>query len=464
MMKPASAGFFMAGEMRQAMARKLERDEFARMLANGRGLAMMHVQEHGLWDVLDLVIAGCVTAQAYDPQCEVQRAPWLYRMIRHSPQLDQIVAAIGAALPQSDEMWDIVQMCDLAALLAADGDALAGATLRSFVLGQDFSQDTQKHGCDALVKLDGMPAVELLARRFGALILRDPQVWPETVADITYGVMDEAETLAALEKSAENDAELAAYVRYCKGEIEKKKAYNTEASVEERRLKASAERVLAAAETDTRLNKGFYRAFGRFATDDELEQALQKLLVSVEPAVCTRLLWIFNAVRMPRMDAKLFELARHSDPELRYAAIHALSAFSDPAVKRLGIDMLESLSIDDGHILKLFIKNFSAGDELVIPASLEKLAPSGDEVHAFETSMVDIFQENDGPPAAILAGWLYEASACSVCRRRAVARLAELAMLPEDIAQECLFDADPATQLAARGEKNKGPEGPLKTS
>ena len=85
----------------------------------------------------------------------------------------------------------------------------------------------------------------------------------------------------------------------------------------------------------------------------------------------------------------------------------------------------------------------------MILVALERLSPSGDEGHAFETSIVDIFQENHGAPAAVLAEWLYDATTCSVCRLRAVERLAQLAMLPVTIAQECQYDAVPATQQAA---------------
>ena len=421
------------------------------MLADGRGLAMMHVLEHGLGEVLDLVIAACVSAQAYDPQCEASRAPWLYRMIRQSPQRDQIVAAIFAALPQSAEMWDIEQMCDLAALLAED-DARAGPALRNFVLGKDFLQNIEQHGCRALVKLDGMHAVELLARRFGALLLRDPEAWPSTVETLTDDILDAGDTLAVLEKAAVNDAELAAYLRYCKKEIEKRNTYDavTSESRVRNRLKASAEQVFAAAETDTRLNKGYYRAFGRFATADELELALQKLLVSETAAVCVRLLWIFNAVKAPRLEARIFELARHKDEEVRYAAMDALSKFSDCRVRDVALAWLASdpLLVRDGNLLKLFTRNYREGDETFILAVLERLGPlTDDECHSIACSLVRICEENHSATIAALAEWIVNAVRCSVCRRRAVTRLVELAVLPEAIAQESLFDADPATEL-----------------
>lgn len=38
---------------------------------------MQYVQQHGLAGVADEVLAACLQNQAYDPQCEDGRAPWL---------------------------------------------------------------------------------------------------------------------------------------------------------------------------------------------------------------------------------------------------------------------------------------------------------------------------------------------------------------------------------------------------
>jgi hypothetical protein len=56
------------------IAPKLSRDGFQRALKEGRGAARMHVLAHGLDGVEDLVLRACLENQAYDRQCEDQRA------------------------------------------------------------------------------------------------------------------------------------------------------------------------------------------------------------------------------------------------------------------------------------------------------------------------------------------------------------------------------------------------------
>ncbi|MEJ7807839.1 MAG: HEAT repeat domain-containing protein [Telluria sp.] len=299
-----------------------------------------------------------------------------------------------------------------------------------------------------------MHGIELLARRFGALLVRNPLAWPDTVETLTEDVLDANDTLAALGKAAANDAELAAYVSYCNKEIEKRNAYDDEANAVESRArnreKISAKRVLAAADSDTALNKGFYRTFGRFATDDELELAFQKLLVSETPAVCARLLWIFKAVKVPRLEEKIFELARHENVDVRYSATDTLSKFSDSRVRVAALAGLaaDPQSVCNGNVLKLFIRNYRDGDETSILSGLERMAPrTEDQSHDIACSLVKICEENPSATIPALAAWVATTVQCSVCRRRAITSLVDRAALPDAIAQECLFDADPATQL-----------------
>ncbi len=437
-------------------ADKLEPAVFRTMLQRGRGCALMHVLEYGLDGVEDIVLQACLCNQAHDPQSERGRVPWLYRMFKDAPSYDRFSTAILAALPETSEVYDQEQLCDLAALMGLDGDARAASVLRSFVLGQTFSGDDTPRGCQALVTLDGLPAIAELGRRYGAMLLADPTAYVMGPNYLMDGFEEQPEHLAALDQLATTDPALSAYLAHYRCRLAQPRPLLTpaERKAEQReriRKQHSIATILAAAIAGKGEFPGSYMTFGRHATAEELEAVLAQLLATGGPRVCQRLLWVFNSVAMPRIAPQIWELAQHEDEELRDAALDALSNMRDPAVGELGRCILRErgLSSADASVLGLFTNNFCEGDAELILAHLEPLELDDVDAHSFSYRVVDIFRNNDAASIAWLAEWTFQSNPCSVCRKYAVERLLAIGRMSAALAHECRFDANNDIQALA---------------
>jgi hypothetical protein len=430
-------------------ADKLEPGVFRTMLQRGRGAALLHVLKYGLDGVEDLVLQACLSNLAYDPQCEGTRAPWLYRMFKGSPQYARFSAEIRAAMSRTTEHWDLVQLCDLTGLMAIDGDAKAASTLRDFVLAQEFSSGSDQFGCEALVKLDGLPALAEIGRRLGAMLIAYPNAHAPGPDDLMEGFEEHAANLASLERLAAQDTELATYLDRYRRDLAKRAQVTTQeqrqaAQRERMRKQYSIDYILSAAQSGKGGFPGFYRSFGMHATREELEIVLQHILLATSPPICQRLLWVFDMATMPRIDARIWELAEHQDEELRDAAIRALSRVSDPAVGMLGRSKLRAglSGAVNSSVVDLFTKNYVEGDADLILAYLERAIPPDEETHCVSISVLDICKENSSPSIAGLAEWTYQNTPCSVCRSEAVEQLLAVSKLPPAWTKECCFDAN----------------------
>ena len=443
--------------------RRLSRTEFATALRHGRGLAAMHVMACGLDGIDDLVLEACLDNLAYDAQCEDGRAPWLYNMFKGSAQYSHYAEAILAMLNNDIEHRSMEQFCNLAGLMACDGDSNAAQALRSFVWAQDFSLFPPL-GCPAIVMLDGIPAIAELARRLGRVVMQDADATIFSLDDVTEGLDCHDDALTTLKQLAVDDPAIAAYLQIslqldADDDIDRDKSSVMRQVRERARATYPIEKILAAAESGT--IPGFsssvfssYRTFGRWANQNELEIILQRLVAATAPEVCLRLLWVFKKVAPPSLHPRIWALVENSDERVRHAALTALSHVSDESVGNYGRGRLRAgIPASDSEVIELFINNYRDGDEKLILSALNALQAqslSDDELHGLGSRVLDVCKANKFPVLAQLAEWVYLTNPCSICRNAAVKWLIDVAVLPAEIANECLYDTDRDTEKLAR--------------
>lgn len=433
---------------------KLAKHEFAAALKRGQGRALQHVRKHGLSEVGDLVLESCLKNPAYDRQCEGSRAAWLFRMFKGSGDYDRFSAAIRSALsafPTDGDSYDLEHLCELAVLMAQAGDQAAATVLRSRVLAQPLSWANSVHGCQPLVALDGVPAVIALARRFGQLLIEDPDERPPSVDYLTdeLNILDSA--MQELLRLAEIDADIKRYLDneevYAARERESQKKSPEEWRQEGRerfRKEHTLEGILNDASRGVGEYPGRYMRFGKYATDDELKIVLQRLVEETQETVCLRLLWIFRRTPLPELHPRIWQLADSTDDALRYAATEALAQSHDSRVGELGRSKLRSgaFTARDFDTLDLLIRNYQPQDEQLILSVLAPLAPDQDEAHSLGSSLLNICDENAACTSLEMLKWVYDFTPCTICRYAAVKQMAGMGRVPSDIIAECLDDAD----------------------
>lgn len=445
------------------MHNSLSADEFPIALRRGLGRAFLYVQQVGIENVADIVLESCLKNQAYDRQCESSRAPWLYSMFKDSREYARFSSAIQSALEtETEDCYDLIQLCELSLLMAKDGDKAAGETLRRRVFGQPFAGwDT--FGCHEVVALDGLAAVVEIVRRFGRWLISNPE---DDVPSLDY-LTDELDILPQakikLEELAQTDPEIEAYLKEENAKVAR--LQDAPKLTKEQRQEQRRERIRSEYPLERILNDAFagvgeypvrYMQFGKNATEEELREVLQRLVAETDEKILLRLLWIFRRVQLPELSPRIWVLAESRNDAIREAAIIALAQSCDPKIGDLGRAKLRSpgFSVNDSEVLELFVRNYQTQDEVLIMSALARLSPNDDKAHSLGSDIRKIIEEYDSPGFLEMGRWLYETTPCTICRHSAVKWMMDKGCISPEIAAECLHDADEDTREIALQAKS----------
>lgn len=440
--------------------KKLDSCKLSSALREGRGQALIHVMQHGLGGMEDLVLAACIEEQAYDAQCEGHRAPWLFRMFKDAPEYAFFRQAIIAELAAPSEGSSAEQLCELACLMAQNGDEAAGAALRTFVWEQNFAGGEDVfavYGCHAIAALDGLSAIIEIARRYGRVLLNDPAAFLDSLDELVEGEDAYAQAFAELMLLAKTDVYIAAYVMREQQELDRRRASAQEgiemkaARQEQTRAEMVAhfplDEVLTAARRRDP-SRGKFIRIGKWADKEFLSKVLEQLSIEPDPEACLRLLWIFRRAAPPFIPQRLWALAEHEDARLRDAALTALAQADDPAVGEFGRQYLSRVGFcaENAAAIELLARHYRAGDENLIMTALSTLHLNATEAHDVGMSVRVFCKTNRSATSASILDWLYRTNPCTICRAEAVELLSAAGCLPAEVAMECRFDASPAVR------------------
>ncbi len=413
----------------------------------------MHVMEHGLGGVEALVLTACIEEQAYDAQCEGHRAPWLYRMFKDAPEYAFFRQRIIAELADISEDSSAEQLCELACLMARSGDDEAGTALRAFVWRQDFCGG-DVYGCHAIASLDGFSAIIEIARRYGRVLLEDPQAFLDALDALVDGEDAYAKAFTELALLAKTDLSIAACMTREQEELDRRLA-NDQEGAEARAARRERtrtevleqfplEEVFAAAWRHDR-SRGKFMRFGKWSKEERLIKVLDQLSIEPDIEACLRLLWIFRNAAPPYIPERLWTFADHEDARLRDAALTALAHADDPAVGEFGRHYLSrgSFCAENAAAIELLTRHYRAGDETIIMDALTTLHPNDTEADDVGMSIRAFCKSNNSASTAGILEWLYRTNPCTICRGHAVELLSATHCLSPEVLRECRSDASP---------------------
>jgi len=431
-------------------ARQLSREEFEAALQRGQGRAFLHVRKYGLQNVADLLLEACLHDKAYDPQCEDSRAEWLLEMFRDSSEYEIFATSILTALGNETEGWDLLQSCEIAALMALNGDEEAHSALLLRVMRQSEGIDDNWVGASELVRVEGVDAVVKLARNYGNLLLKNPDEEPPPLAQLYDGNVP-IEARNTLEELSSADPKIRAYWEHNLRD-EAQGSYSKEKYHERIRREYPLQKILEYAAAEAGKYPNYYLSFGRTATQEELEIVFSRLITEPNEQVCMRLLWVFRRVEMPRLHPRLWVFVKSNNEQLRNAAFKALSQISDLAIGEFARQKLrngESIE-ENSELLDLLVHNYQPGDGDIILNAIQEVKTGSENTHWIGLSILDICDENEAPDLYEALKWIYENGPCSCCRQYSVERIVKLKMIDPEVIEECLFDANGDLQKIAR--------------
>jgi hypothetical protein len=315
--------------------------------------------------------------------------------------------------------------------LAADDASFDRGVLYDFI-GRASYDMTGVGSTMAFIRLEGIPALLLYVRRFAAEIAGPEEAWSfkYLVEALAEREGPEAATAAVEEARAtcpELDRLLALDVDAFHAETGETMDY------------AAAKEALAAG------GRWLPREWSRHASAEEFALAARDLLTEHDVRKLRAYLDQFRFRQFPAPASSLFPLVRHEDGMVARDAAKILGRLGGSDVRMLALKLLDEQRPWNG--IQMLRECQQPGDFERIGKRLEGATLDADGWHYLGMAVFGLLEDMDVPPEETRAVLLrlYEEEPCSYCRERTVSRLAASGDLPDWMAEECRYDAEPET-------------------
>ncbi len=426
----------------------LTTDAFAAALRTGHGRAMQQIESYGTNGLEDKIAEACVTCLSYDPQCEAERAPWLFSIVDRAKLNTKVVQAIEAVIqkPPPENHRDMDQRSAILKELAAAGADEARRLLYSSLTRLSHTSDVI--GADQIVALDGVDGLIYVARQLGRWLRADPDFWVDDYLCAQFDTSTGIEGgLAALEHEARVDADVANYLA---GMRKTRESQSGSSSIFDATAYTGAE-IVAHVNENPRDQCHWFRLWGAQAASGQRETVFTALLASDELERVKRLFRCFAKTGVPRFDSRLLRWIAHPDEEVQWAAVKAVAPIKHVELRQAAMQLIASGRMANG--IALLENNFETGDFAMCEGYLESLEDA-DQTHTLVGQLLDLCGAHPGAESLHCLLYVYELSPCSTCRNRAVKALTDTNTAPAWVLNESRFDADPDTRALVVSDRS----------
>jgi len=439
--------------------RKLSPKKFRSAIHKGQGRAFLHIKRYGLDSVADIVFESCLHNQVFDGQIDSCRSSWLYEMIKESSIEKDVRKMIIERIQSPDDVYDYEQYCGLLRIFAENGDDEAKRILFEIVLHNvETSTWFDKTGINDYLKYFGDDGIVHLGNACGKRLISLPEdglSYPFTVRS------DYSHIKEVLVEHAQEGPFIQTFLEYLADE-ESSDRYWAEVRKQDDKADHQA-KFRAEISIDMILDDHYdlqpmdYSLFGRYATDNELNQLFQQLLHEKHEKRIIRLLRVFEDRAIPRFDDRLLELANNDDDIIRQAAISALSNVTDPKIHdyaRKSLSGSRWAEVFDPSLL-LFMSNYKSEDAGLIAGALSRIRPGSIGIHYISLNIFPLVEKHRDPALFQAMNWIYERSSCSACRREVLVLLHDMGLLSEKRIFESCYDAEKSVREYSRSLSDK---------
>lgn len=414
-------------------------EEFERLLRQGRGRAIQHLQQHDAAPYRDVLLHACTHDVCFDAQSEGPRGQYLYELLHLIPEPEFYREQLLAALATSETLEgsrDREALLDLTRCFAERSDEAARAALyerfaRNAARGND-------EGAEAIIELDGLAGFLYVAEVLGARSLAEPGEW----ADDHYLTLIEKqvgkETIAApLAEARRTNPHIEAF-------LSEAEAFRAACATSERpnmRLVglpyAQVRERIVARRNRPAIN---LERWGESAPAEELALAAHDLLTEEEPRRLTDLLHIFRGGTFPLNTQRLCELVTGENELHAWLAAQALAHLDDPANRAFALNLLERPA-RVAEAVTILAGTFWESDLPLFESVLQReLDP--ETIHSLSFRLEKALKTHPSPANVPLLLALYDKTPCSNCRKDYVQLLLDLDRLPDAVREECHFDSN----------------------
>jgi len=428
-------------------------EEFESALKKGLGRAYQYVVEHGDSDELvrDWLEKACLENFTYDPQCEGDRSKWLYRILEQTSDIEHYERYIIEKLPTLtfDSSWDQNHIYGLLKQFSKHGSSAARELLYDhFSKNLRVTYNESWIGGSQIIDLDGLEGFLFVVRVIGENLIRTED-FSEDEYLLSEMIEEEDEDLVidALMKASATCEFTKKYMDEVIPQYEESKRKETKdrivrtASERRKAFGHSQEKVLEMIEDSSKAKKypGFYMAYGRVATDEEIGQTIQKMLEESRPEQLIRYAWVFrrryiSKNKMPEpLFKKMLGLLDSSNVDLVEAVSYDLSYVDDERVRTIGIERLQNPSkISFCSVVKLLSSSIKQDDTQLLAECFLSIRDTLDEceIHECHGVIMDIINLADKLQVDVhlqtVLEHCYVLTPCSLCRDDVHAHLSKV--------------------------------------
>lgn len=422
--------------------------QFFDSLKRGTGEAYLILKDNPTVDFSDIIIKAAITNYAYDLQCEGSRAKYIYGLIKLSKQQDKIIDNILAKLADKKSDWyGLDQMCDLAVMFAKKGNEKVRPILysrfqKNLIEGYEFCCQ------DALIELDGMKGLLIVAELVGKILLNNPEDEEYSYRVDNFQKKNKSlDVFAELEKAAKKNKYIKAYLTA----ILKDKNSKTERHTKIKRWSYE----LVKEEIDLNKFRVLSEERANELTIEEVKKLADEFIATKDKVKQEQYLGFFSYIKFPYDYKLLLKFAsgkNYKGTRLVYHSANALKFFKGNDIREFALQKIRTEK-DPSDFLNLLVSNYKKGDYKVLN-DLADMSNDYEHIHSLVFGFIDIYEANNTIECKQPLEKIYDKLNCGLHREDVVRILLNNNVLSDRIKEELKFDSYDDTRKLYRQKKN----------
>jgi hypothetical protein len=417
---------------------KTLQQQFRSSIRRGTGEAHLILQRHPAINFSADIIKAALWNYAYDAQSEGSRALYIAELMALSKHQDTIRNAILTGLAaEENDTWALVQLFDLAKMLAQKGDqearqAIYNRFYNKIIKGSDWC------GYTAIIELDGFEGLQFIATTIGKAMEKDPSTWDDNgIIHHFQKNHPEINAWSALEVAGQNNRFIKIYLENIAG---------TEKRWEQRRQENPRPEINYATVTEKINSKAtvpLWRSHAQQLSATDLKKLADDFLQETDRLKLEKYCRIFDQVKYPYDDYRpLLALAKSkylkTDRLVEFAS-GALKYFTGSDIRKFAIDKL-SQTRSPSRYLDLLVANYKKGDNRLL-TKIALACKNENDIHAITDGYTNIYAANPTKECKEPLEAIYSKLTCGVCRGILLKILIDNMVLSKQLKEELQYDS-----------------------
>jgi hypothetical protein len=420
---------------------KTIRQRFKSSVRRGTGEAYLIMQSNPTVDFSADIIKASLNNFAYDQQSEGSRALYLSELISLSKQQDKIRKAIFIGLAtEKQDTWALVQLFDLAAIFAKQGDKKARQAIYNRFYKSPI-QHSEWAGQDAIIEIDGIEGLKYVAKIKGKIIMNDPEEWEGSwLVDYFQEQNPKIKVYQELQSASNSNKYIKVYLEA----IKKHKLEMEKIELPKSNYQTIAERISSKAIVPItplgvkQISKG------------DIKKIASDFLKETDRLKLEKYMRIFDRVKYPYDYKPILALAKSqnkkTDRLVEFAA-GALKYFSGSDIRKFAVETLNRTKQPSDY-LDLLVSNYKKGDSKLL-TTIVKNCKTENDVHSLIYGYVNIYKANKTKECKEPLETVYSKLTCGIHRTDIIKILIDNKVLSKQIREEIKYDSSEDTRKIA---------------